>query len=164
MLNRQPSPRPVNEASNDRPAPAPSERNGPDTIGLLQVIVNLRAKLRTANRERGRTSLTLHLTRLELGKARAQLRTAREEVDSQGAHARRLYYQLAEVMEVVEPGRKSGTFDDDYKWLIGELRRLRSVAMSAEDVRSGRSRDAETDRPRVDPLTSPIENLADGGR
>jgi hypothetical protein len=123
----------------------------PTTNDLLNQISSLRRRLRDANRGRGRTSLTLHLTRLERDKARTQARAATTDAEQQATYARRLYYQLREVMEVVRPGMEHGDIDDDYKTLIGDLRRLRSLDI----VQQIGERPA--DPFAADPLTAEIE-------
>ncbi len=94
---------------------------------LLMTIAELRRKLREANRQRGRQSLTLHLTRLERDSARVWARKATADLDAQSEYNRILYYQIRELFEVLHPGMAQGEFDDDYKRALTEIRRLHVV-------------------------------------
>jgi len=104
----------------------------PEQSELLQALQVLRVRLREANRARGRTSLTLHMTRLERDKARAQARTAQAEVEPHAAYGREMCYRLMELFEVTRPGTPRGDFEDDYKRTVAEVRRLRSLGIVAE--------------------------------
>jgi aminoglycoside phosphotransferase len=114
-------------APTPHPHPLAPESTSPlesETAPLLRELDDVRRKLRAANRERGATALRLHMTRLELAKARQGSRKAETELEGQASYARRLYYMLREVMEIVRPGMTHGEMDDDYKYTLAELRRL----------------------------------------
>jgi hypothetical protein len=129
--NRRPTPHRLQTT----PVETPPADPGPMAEGmatLLQTMAILRRKIREINKARGRTSLTLHLTRLELSQARTERKAAVSELEDHAGQARRLYYMLREVMEVTRPGMAHGELDDDYKLLIAELRRLRSLDIVAQ--------------------------------
>src|SRR4051812_37362703 len=123
MTTRHPRPHPELPTVTVETATEPEA----ETADLLRQLATLRAKIREINRERGRTSLTLHTTRLELSKARADSRAGKIAVEEQATQARTLYYMLRELLEIMRPGMTHGDLDDDYKLAIAELRRLRSL-------------------------------------
>lgn len=137
------------------PAPRPTPRrrsvlpsDDATTTDLLTLIAELRRRVREANRDRGRVSLTLHMTRLLLDKARATARKSDDEAAEQTAHARQLHFMLRELMEATRPGMAHGELDDDYKLTIAEIRRLRALGIVAE-----------LEEERTNPLTAQIEVL-----
>jgi hypothetical protein len=114
--------------SNPRPTPQPR----PEPTKEEQARKAARRRLRERNKECGRTELSLHLARLDLDKARRDRAKAVAQAEEQADYARRLFYLLNEVMEVVRPGVEHGDIDDDYKGMIAEIRRLRSIAIVDE--------------------------------
>lgn len=118
-----------------QPSPYPRPTDLP-TVDLLAELTTVRRKLRAANKERGRASLTLHLTRLELQSARSKAKSAGEDVENQSRYASQLYHMVREIIETVQPGYPHGIdLDTDYKWLIGELYRLRTMASMTRELR-----------------------------
>ncbi len=105
------------------PSPYPRPDQPPDL--MMAELLRLRRALRQANRERGRTSLTLHLTRLELQSVKTKATRASEEIGGQSAYASRLYHMVRELIECLYPGYSHGDLDEDFKWAIGEIHRLR---------------------------------------
>lgn len=131
MASRTPSPHPLAATT-----AVPSGET--ETTGLLLTIRDLRRKIRKINREHGRTSLTLHMTRLQLWKARANADKLQLEMEAEATHARMLYFQMRELMETANPGMTHGDYDEDYKRLIAAIRRLRGdeivAKLDAENV------------------------------
>jgi hypothetical protein len=117
--------------SNPRPTPQPRPQPLTETE-LVTALDAVRRRLRERNKDHGRTSLSLHLARLDLDKARRDRAKAVAEAEAQADYARRLFYLLNEVMEVVQPGVAHGDIDEDYKRMIAEIRRLRSIAIVDE--------------------------------
>jgi hypothetical protein len=117
--------------SNPRPTPQPRPQPLTETE-LVTALNGVRRRLRERNKDHGRTSLSLHLARLDLEKARRDRAAALAQAQVEADYARRLFYLLRETMEVVRPGVAQGDIDDDYKAMIAEIRRLRSIAIVDE--------------------------------
>ena len=123
----------------DRPTPTPRLRPAKatdeppvDSSELIAKLDELRRKIRAVNKDRGRVSLTLHMTRLELAKARADRNTAATAGEEQAGQARQLFYMIRELMEIIRPGMTHGDLDEDYKLTVAEIRRFRSLVLTSD--------------------------------
>lgn len=104
------------------------------TSDVADELNELRAKLRTANKERGRISTRLYLARLQLREAELRLQRLQRSQGGGAAHQQRLLRLLRDLMHAIDPSRPDGPLIEDLEHCLGLAQRHRhELALRAQD-------------------------------